>query len=88
MVTLHRATSVSVAGAWASGDVGLLHIDGNHRYKAVLADIDAWTPHLAPSAVLVFDDYHREVTGVADAVHERFGVPDDILAGRLAMIQT
>ena len=57
------------------GRIGLLHIDGNHEYGHVLADAEAWTPWLAPSGWVVFDDYDWDwgdgVRRVADAFVER-----------------
>jgi hypothetical protein len=39
------------------GAIGLLHIDGNHGYEHVLADVRDWTPRLKPGGWLVMDDY-------------------------------
>lgn len=40
-----------------TGRIALLHIDGNHDYKAVVADIEAWSPLLQPGGWLIIDDY-------------------------------
>src|SRR5690606_33726486 len=40
-----------------SGQIAVLHIDGNHAYESVQADMAAWFPHLAPQAWVLFDDY-------------------------------
>lgn len=39
------------------GQIALLHIDGNHRYDHVCADIANWTPYLADHGWLMLDDY-------------------------------
>lgn len=39
------------------GQIALLHIDGNHRYDHVRADIEHWAPYLAPYGWLMLDDY-------------------------------
>lgn len=39
--------------------VGLLYIDGDHHFEAVMADFRAWRPHLADGALIVFDDYDQ-----------------------------
>ena len=48
--------SRAVAASWSAGPIGLLFVDGDHRYEAVRADYDAWEPHLAPGAAVAFDD--------------------------------
>lgn len=37
--------------------LGLLHIDGNHRYDFVRKDVETWSPYLAPGGWLLLDDY-------------------------------
>ncbi len=48
--------SRAVATAWEGPPVGLLFIDGDHRYDAVRGDFLAWAPHLAEGARVAFDD--------------------------------
>ena len=40
-----------------SGEIALLHIDGNHDFTAVQADVDAWAPRVVPGGWVVMDDY-------------------------------
>jgi NAD(P)-dependent dehydrogenase (short-subunit alcohol dehydrogenase family) len=40
-----------------AGRVALIHIDGNHDYASVAADVAAWLPKLLPGGWLVLDDY-------------------------------
>lgn len=40
-----------------NGRIALLHIDGNHDYRAVASDVARWAPKLAPGGWLVLDDY-------------------------------
>jgi hypothetical protein len=40
-----------------AGKIALLHIDGNHSYSAVSADIAAWTSLVLPEGWIVLDDY-------------------------------
>lgn len=59
-VVLVDTTSESGAMFWASAQmpaVELLHVDGDHRYEAVVKDIRMWEPLLADSARIMFDDY-------------------------------
>ena len=48
--------SRAVARGWSGPALGLLFLDGDHRYESVRADFEAWRPHLAPHALLAFDD--------------------------------
>lgn len=70
-VTLIRGFSLHEAARWPGPPIGLLFLDDDHAYEAVLANIQAWTPHLADDAVLAFDDYgHPDWPGVKQAVDE------------------
>lgn len=44
-----------VGPIWGS-PVGLLFIDGDHRYEAVRRDVEVWRPHLLAEGVIVLDD--------------------------------
>ena len=72
LVDPHVATSLEVAAKW-SGQVDLLYIDGWHSYDAVIADGEAWLPHLSPRGVVVFDDYvaYGEVREAVDELAAR-----------------
>jgi predicted O-methyltransferase YrrM len=63
-VTPVRSLTTLAAEMWHEGlcgkPVGLLYIDGDHHFEAVLADFRAWRPHLADDAVIIFDDYDQE----------------------------
>jgi hypothetical protein len=54
-VRLVNLSSEVVTPGW-SVPVGLLWIDGDHRYEAVSRDFRCWEPHLAEAAPVVFDD--------------------------------
>jgi hypothetical protein len=53
----------------------IIHLDGGHDYKTVLADIEAWWPMLRPGGYFIGDDYAPESTwvGVKQAFDEFFG---------------
>ena len=40
-----------------TGQLALLHIDGNHRYDHVRRDIDLWLPWVKPGGWVLLDDY-------------------------------
>jgi predicted O-methyltransferase YrrM len=59
MIVEHQGDSVDAGLAWAGGPIGLLFLDGDHRYEAVKADLAAWAPHVAPGGWIAFHDYTR-----------------------------
>lgn len=67
-VTLIQGFSVDVGNEWDGPPVGMLLVDGDHRAEHVRADWEAWSPHLAPDAVVAWDDYHRDYDGVKTVV--------------------
>lgn len=70
-VTAHKASGVNYAAIYHGKPVGLLYIDGSHEYEDVRADFEAWAGHLAPGAVVAFDDYGTAPNpGVERFVHE------------------
>lgn len=75
-----------VAAAWDGPPVGLLFVDGDHRYEAVRADFAAGRPHLAPQARVAFDDC--DFADVARLMSERCAAGELALrarAGKLAV---
>ncbi len=52
--------SATVARAWTNESVGLLWIDGDHRYESVRLDLEAWYPHVAPGGIIAFHDCDSE----------------------------
>lgn len=63
------------------GRIGLLYIDGNHGYDYVLADCEAWSPHVKSGGWIVFDDYDW---GWGDGVRR---VADAFVAERRASVR-
>lgn len=86
-ITAIRAFSVKAAAAWEGPPIGLLYIDGDHSERAVRADWQSWSPHLAADAIVVFDDLDTPKNpGVRVVVDELAGVlPWERHAGRLAV---
>jgi len=48
-------TSVTAAADWSEA-IGLLWIDGDHRYDAVKKDFELWSPFVAADGRIAFDD--------------------------------
>ena len=40
-----------------SGNIAMLHIDGNHRYDFVRQDVELWLPQVISGGWLLLDDY-------------------------------
>lgn len=50
--------------------VGLLYVDADHSYDAVMADFNVWRDLMAPDGVMIFDDYTKSNPGVVRALRE------------------
>jgi len=83
-VRLVGLDSKSVARAWNGLAVGLLFVDGDHRYEAVRADLDAWRPHLAPGALVALDDC--DYADVARLIEERTAAGELCAVGRVGKV--
>lgn len=69
-VTPMQMTSVRAAARYDGPPIGLLYIDADHHDHAAAVDLLAWTRHLAPGAVVAWDDYGTTTNpGVTTAVH-------------------
>lgn len=55
-ITAIQAFSADIASMW-TGPIGLLFIDGDHSYRAVLADFRGWSGWVVKGGVVVFDDF-------------------------------
>ena len=51
--------SPTVAAHWAT-PLGLVFVDGGHALDVVLADYEAWSPHVAAEGALVFHDVFED----------------------------
>ena len=51
--------SPAIAAHWRT-PLGLVFIDGGHALDVVLADYEAWSPHVAAGGVLVFHDVFED----------------------------
>lgn len=66
-VRVIAAPSLEAAQAW-TGPIDYLYVDADHRYEAVLADLEAWVPFVRPGGLIVGDDYgNRSFPGVQRA---------------------
>lgn len=65
--------SLPVAASWNGPAVGFLFVDGDHRYESVRADLEAWSRHLAPGAIIGFDDCDFPEVARLVAERERAG---------------
>lgn len=61
--------SAAMGRSW-KGDVDFLIIDGDHSYDGVMADLDAWLPHMAHHGTVFIHDY--DATGTRFADQERY----------------
>jgi hypothetical protein len=68
-VRLVNLSSAVVTPGWRL-PVGLLWIDGDHRYEAVREDFLSWLPHLLPGTTVIFDDATQGEVGPERVVTE------------------
>lgn len=52
--------SLQAVRAFDNNTIGLLYVDGNHLFKPVCDEIDAWVLKVIPGAPMLFDDYTTE----------------------------
>ncbi len=75
LVAVVSLPSDQVARSWAEPNVGLLWIDGNHRYEAVWADATLWYPHVISKGIIAFhDSEYPDVACVIEEVTKEFGL--------------
>src|SRR5699024_2444091 len=87
-ITMIRDFSQDAGRAWTGPKVGLLFIDGNHYEKHVRLDFAAWERHLAPGAIVCFDDLRAAFPGVINVVArlvEKGVITEPTLVGSLAV---
>ena len=58
-----------IAANWRT-PVGLVFVDGGHALDVVLADYEAWSPHVAAGGVLVFHDVFEDPADGGQAPYE------------------
>jgi len=68
IVRLVNISSEHIA-SWPDA-VGLLWIDGDHRYRGVKRDLKVWLPFLRPDATIIFHDATNDRIGPLHAIAE------------------
>lgn len=76
-IRLIPSTTLEAATCWTQ-EIDCLYIDADHSYAGVLADLEAWYPHVTSGGLLAGDDYgHPLYPGVRqawDVFEERYGL--------------
>lgn len=57
IVTLHRAKSMDVVGEFEDESLDFVYLDGNHKYTAVLEDLEAWSRKVRRGGILAGHDF-------------------------------
>ena len=68
-VALINQSSEQVTPGW-NEPVGLLFIDGDHRYEAVKRDFNCWDPHVVLDGIVAFDDASDPACGPHKLIDE------------------
>jgi hypothetical protein len=71
IVAVVSLSSQAAAYAWTQKNVGLLWIDGDHRYPAVSEDFHCWSRFVVPNGLVAFHD--ASAPGVKQLVDELVG---------------
>ena len=75
---LIREVSAQAASQFEDNSIDIVYLDGDHTYKGVITDIDAWLPKIKIGGFLCGHDYCEGKTGlgfdygVIEAVNEKF----------------
>jgi len=64
-----RGDSKEVIKKWDK-EIAVLHIDGDHTYEAVKADVNNYIPYLKRNGIVIFDDYDSCHPDVKKVVNE------------------
>ena len=54
-----QGPSIEIVKTW-NKPIGLLFIDGSHRYKDVKEDFDNWYPYVITEGIILFHDFNKE----------------------------
>ncbi|SHF57832.1 Methyltransferase domain-containing protein [Desulfacinum infernum DSM 9756] len=80
-VALVNLSSEQAGPCWRE-PIGLLFVDGDHRYESVKRDFQCWEPHVLPGGVIAFDDSTDPDCGPSQVI-------DEILeTGRFRYVET
>ncbi len=73
LVAVVSLPSKAAAKAWHGQSIGLLWIDGDHRYEGVRSDLDSWYPHVISGGLIAFHDSDDEGVqrAISEAIHDR-----------------
>ena len=80
IVRVVNLPSTAAAAGW-NQPVGLLWIDGDHRYASVKQDLECWERHVAPGARVALHDSTDPTLGPRQAIREA------IEAGRFQQLE-
>jgi len=67
-VIIHHSDSVKASALFEDQTIDLCYIDGDHNYRGIQRDIEAWYPKVRGH--LTGDDFSTEFPGVIQAVNE------------------
>lgn len=70
-VMIIKDTSLNAVGLFKDESLDFVYIDGNHDYKFVLEDIQAWYPKVKKGGIVSGHDYYQfKDSGIIEAVTE------------------
>lgn len=75
IIKVVRQFSVDASKLYEDNSLDFVFIDGDHKYDAVVSDIQAWLPKVKSKGILAGHDY-AWCTDVRKAVHDTLGEAD------------
>lgn len=80
--------SLQIAQSWNDKNIGLLWLDGDHKYESVKADFESWLPFLVNGALVVLDDVDCEdVIRLAQEIEQRKNFSSVNTVGKIKYFQ-
>lgn len=72
-LTCERSRTADAGHRWKGGVVNVLFVDADHSESAVLADVEAWLPHMKAGSRIIFHDNNDIHPGVQSAIVKLMG---------------
>jgi len=76
------------AARWWTEPIDVLLVDADHTYASVMADLEAWAPHVKPDGVMCGDDYDNPMYPGVKQAWDEFETRHSLTFDRIETPQT